>query len=214
MEFQTNQKQVETKKCKHCGMDIPAQAKVCPYCNKKQKHTVRNVLLIILGVVILLNMLFSCMGSGGSDTSDTEQTTETETIEQITPTETAPAVAQGDTAVYQSYADQAKAYFNEIVEIANSLRDSGQTNMDDVTAAYDELANRITQTELEIPENTDDQVLRIERAMFDQLAKIALLPSAQSLTGASTDEFTQTLDKNIAEYKTLTEQIPEYYKAE
>lgn len=50
MEFQTNQNKVETKKCKHCGMDIPAQAKVWPlicfinqlYVFKLQK--VKNVL--------------------------------------------------------------------------------------------------------------------------------------------------------------------------
>lgn len=44
----------KTKKCKHCKMDIPKDAKICPHCRKKQKSGILKwvVLLLIIGVVI------------------------------------------------------------------------------------------------------------------------------------------------------------------
>lgn len=78
MEFQSNQPR-NTKQCKYCGSNIPEQAKVCPYCNKKQSHTVRNIVLIVVGIIVLLILLFSCMGGGGSSSSETETTTTTTT---------------------------------------------------------------------------------------------------------------------------------------
>lgn len=79
MNYQSNQ-QRKTKQCKYCGSDIPEQAKVCPYCNKKQSHTVRNVILIIVGIVVLLVLLFSCMSNGSSnETSSTDTGTTNQT---------------------------------------------------------------------------------------------------------------------------------------
>lgn len=44
----------KTKKCKHCKMDIPKDAKICPHCRKKQKSGILKwvVLILIIGVVI------------------------------------------------------------------------------------------------------------------------------------------------------------------
>lgn len=44
----------KTKKCKHCKMDIPKDAKICPHCRKKQKSGILKwvVLMLIIGVVI------------------------------------------------------------------------------------------------------------------------------------------------------------------
>ena len=44
----------KTKKCKHCKMDIPKDAKICPHCRKKQKSGILKwvVLILIIGAVI------------------------------------------------------------------------------------------------------------------------------------------------------------------
>lgn len=44
----------KTKKCKHCKMDIPKDAKICPHCRKKQKSGILKwvVIILIIGVVI------------------------------------------------------------------------------------------------------------------------------------------------------------------
>lgn len=65
----------EVKVCKHCGSEIPKQAKVCPYCNKKQSHKVRNTILIIFGVLLVIGIIGSMFGGGGSNTTTTSTST-------------------------------------------------------------------------------------------------------------------------------------------
>ena len=38
----------KTKKCKHCKMDIPKDAKICPHCRKKQKSGILKWVVLIL----------------------------------------------------------------------------------------------------------------------------------------------------------------------
>lgn len=52
-----------TKKCKHCKTEIPANAKVCPHCQKKQGG---NIKLIIIGIACLF-IFFLVVGNSGSD---------------------------------------------------------------------------------------------------------------------------------------------------
>ena len=59
----------ETKICKHCQSEIPAKAKVCPNCRKKQGGMgCLGVILLVVGILIFL---FSFIGMmGGSDSKD------------------------------------------------------------------------------------------------------------------------------------------------
>ena len=76
----------ETKTCKYCGSEIPANAKICPNCRKKQSHKVRNGILIGLGVILLLGILLAFLGRGNNSesTTVTEETVteETDTTQQ------------------------------------------------------------------------------------------------------------------------------------
>lgn len=49
----SNEKQVETKTCKHCQSEIPKKAKVCPQCRKKQGGMLKWVImaLIVIGII-------------------------------------------------------------------------------------------------------------------------------------------------------------------
>ncbi len=66
----------KTKKCKHCKMDIPKDAKICPHCRKKQKSGILKwvVLILIIGVVI---GAVTSESDSGSD-KNTAATTSTE----------------------------------------------------------------------------------------------------------------------------------------
>lgn len=64
----------ETKLCKHCQMEIPKKAKICPNCKKKQGGKLKWV---IIGVVALL-IIGAAAGGGNNDdgpkkVSDTTQ---------------------------------------------------------------------------------------------------------------------------------------------
>lgn len=53
-----------TKTCKYCGQQIPAAAKICPYCRKKQKG---KALPIIIAVIVILVIIIAA--ASGSDDS-------------------------------------------------------------------------------------------------------------------------------------------------
>lgn len=58
-----NTKGQQTKECRHCKMEIPKEAKVCPYCRKKQGGKGK---WIAVGVVLVL-ILFAAAGSGSDE---------------------------------------------------------------------------------------------------------------------------------------------------
>lgn len=53
-----------TKTCKYCGSPIPASAKICPYCRKKQKGKGG---LIAVVVIILLIIIIAAAASGDDE---------------------------------------------------------------------------------------------------------------------------------------------------
>ena len=57
------------KNCKYCGMEIPGNAKVCPYCRRKLKGGKLKWILIVLGVLLV----FGALGSGGSKNKDEDK---------------------------------------------------------------------------------------------------------------------------------------------
>ena len=60
----------KTKLCKHCKTEIPAKAKVCPNCKKKQGGIVK---WIIIGVVAIA-VIGSAAGNSGSKPSTDSRT--------------------------------------------------------------------------------------------------------------------------------------------
>ena len=68
-----------TKLCKHCKTEIPAAAKVCPNCRKKQGGIVKWIVIVIvvLGVI-------GAASSGGNDNSEPKQASNTNVSNSIT----------------------------------------------------------------------------------------------------------------------------------
>ena len=70
-----------TKICKHCAMEIPYNAKVCPNCRKKQGMGCLPIVLIVLGVFILIGIVTPKGGdsdSGAKETKSAKTTTQSE----------------------------------------------------------------------------------------------------------------------------------------
>lgn len=66
-----------TKRCKHCQTEIPAGAKICPNCRKKQGMGCLPKILIAVAVVVILAVIGSSMGSGDSADVNVENSAET-----------------------------------------------------------------------------------------------------------------------------------------
>ena len=81
-----------TKECKHCRMQIPLKATVCPYCHKKQK---RSILPIILGAVVVLIIIIALASAGNKNSS---QHSEGNLSSSTTNEATTPTTAQMPTA--------------------------------------------------------------------------------------------------------------------
>lgn len=60
-----------TKLCKHCKTEIPAGAKVCPNCRKKQGGKLKWIIIAI----VVLGIIGAAMGGGDSDKSATTKNT-------------------------------------------------------------------------------------------------------------------------------------------
>lgn len=66
----------ETKKCKKCGKEIPTSAKVCPYCNKKQKGGIGKILLVVLIIILFVAGCSALFGGDDDSNGKPKPTTE------------------------------------------------------------------------------------------------------------------------------------------
>lgn len=57
--------QSQTKQCKYCKTEIPADAKVCPNCKKRQQPSGCLIALIVVIVVVVLIGIIGGGTSGG-----------------------------------------------------------------------------------------------------------------------------------------------------
>lgn len=71
----------ETKLCKHCKTEIPAGAKICPNCRKKQGGKLKWIIIAI----VVIGIIGAAMGGGDSknDTANKSNTTKSGEDKQI-----------------------------------------------------------------------------------------------------------------------------------
>ena len=97
------------KRCKKCGQVIPKQAKICPYCHKKQNSKV-GIVIGVIAVFIGFAVLGSIFGGTGSDEnpsnsvniSTTEQSGSSEKTSSTQETVSNPLVGVISNSKYQN----------------------------------------------------------------------------------------------------------------
>ena len=86
-----------TKLCKHCKTEIPAGAKVCPNCRKKQGMKAWQIILI----VVLAVGIIGAIAGGGSDKPTSTGTESKKEAEPKAEVEEKTEFAQGETVTYK-----------------------------------------------------------------------------------------------------------------
>lgn len=71
----------ETKKCKHCKSDIPTDAKVCPYCRKKQGGKLKWIIIAVVALFIIGTFGEKKSDSDSSNSPAVKASTDAETQE-------------------------------------------------------------------------------------------------------------------------------------
>lgn len=66
-----------TKICKYCKSEIPYDAKVCPNCRKKQKHSGCLIVVAVIAVLLVLAIIGSSSGTSSSSANSTSSATST-----------------------------------------------------------------------------------------------------------------------------------------
>lgn len=123
------------KRCKHCQTEIPAGAKVCPNCRKKQGMGCLPKILIAVAVVVILAIVVS-MGSGdsssGIDNSGAADTAANKT-ESAEATETEPEEESNVVKVGGSYEKDGLKFTVEDADLDYEVEDDefGFYDLDD-----------------------------------------------------------------------------------
>lgn len=108
----------KTKLCKHCKTEIPAEAKVCPNCKKKQGGVVK---WIIIGVVIIAIIGSVAGNSDSKNPSDTQTISKSESSAPPNNTEKETAVDASSEITPES-SSSAKPEDNIPTEYASALK--------------------------------------------------------------------------------------------
>lgn len=109
----------EEKKCKHCAMMIPRDAKICPHCREKLGLTWPVKIFLAL---IVVGIFGAFIGNNTNSTSSAQKEAERPVVEAISITAE---------QLYKEYeanevaADQ--KYKNKILNLSGTIRDIGKT---------------------------------------------------------------------------------------
>lgn len=160
----------ETKVCKHCQSEIPAKAKVCPHCRKKQKGGFFKWLLILLVIVVIIGVISgeddadqkSTSSNQGTSNQSEQVETEPEYI-KITSTELIDAFNNNQVKCKQLYDDQ-------LLEVTGKVKSIGTDILD--------------QTYICLDHDTELAIVGIQcyTANKDTIAKISELQEGDTVT--------------------------------
>ena len=87
-----------TKLCKHCKTEIPAAAKVCPNCRKKQGGIFKWIIIAVIAFIVI-----GVAAGGGDDDKETaKQASNTNTAENTVVANDVSTTAQAETVVEET----------------------------------------------------------------------------------------------------------------
>lgn len=184
--------QTKTKRCKYCKSEIPADAKVCPNCKKRQRP---GGCLIAVIVVVVLVILLAVAGSGSTQDAAPQATAEPSQPAASSPSETDAASQEAQTETTYGVGDTAESDGVEVTLVSAEEN----TGADYITPADGSV---FVALEFEIVNNSQQDISVSSLASFEAYCDDYSV--SQSLTGATLYDDKGTLDGSVAAGKRLS----------
>lgn len=122
-----------TKLCKHCKTEIPADAKVCPNCRKKQGGIIK---WIVIGIVVIA--VIGSLGGGGEEKASTDKKDDSASIES---TSAAKEDSSGEKAEVQEQIEYTPCTVNDMI---NDLENNAMNASDKYKGQYIEVTGKLS----------------------------------------------------------------------
>ena len=184
--------QTKTKLCKYCKSEIPADAKVCPNCKKRQRP---GGCLIAVIVVVVLVILLAVAGSGSTQDAAPQATAEPSQPAASSPSETDAASQEEQTETTYGVGDTVESDGVEVTLVSAEEN----TGADYITPADGSV---FVALEFEIVNNSQQDISVSSLASFEAYCDDYSV--SQSLTGATLYDDKGTLDGSVATGKRLS----------
>ena len=184
--------QTKTKRCKYCKSEIPADAKVCPNCKKRQRP---GGCLIADIVVVVLVILLAVAGSGSTQDAAPQATAEPSQPAASSPSETDAASQEEQTETTYGVGDTVESDGVEVTLVSAEEN----TGADYITPADGSV---FVALEFEIVNNSQQDISVSSLASFEAYCDDYSV--SQSLTGATLYDDKGTLDGSVAAGKRLS----------
>ena len=184
--------QTKTKLCKYCKSEIPADAKVCPNCKKRQRP---GGCLIAVIVVVVLVILLAVAGSGSTQDAAPQATAEPSQPAASSPSETDAASQEEQTETTYGVGDTVESDGVEVTLVSAEEN----TGADYITPADGSV---FVALEFEIVNNSQQDISVSSLASFEAYCDDYSV--SQSLTGATLYDDKGTLDGSVAAGKRLS----------
>ena len=122
-----------TKLCKHCKTEIPAGAKVCPNCRKKQGGIIK---WIVIGIVVIA--VIGSLGGGGEEKASTDKKEDSASIES---TSAAKEDSSDEKAEVQEQIEYTPCTVNDMI---NDLENNAMNASEKYKGQYIEVTGKLS----------------------------------------------------------------------
>lgn len=122
-----------TKLCKHCKTEIPASAKVCPNCRKKQGGIIK---WIVIGIVVIA--VIGSLGGGGEEKTSTDKKEDSASVES---TSASKEDSSDEKAEVQEQIEYTPCTVNDMI---NDLENNAMNASDKYKDQYIEVTGKLS----------------------------------------------------------------------
>lgn len=155
-----------TKLCKYCKTEIPADAKICPNCRKKQSGKTKW----IIGAIVILGLLGAAAGGGSDDSTEsvvTETSAEAETTVSETTAQETTAIEYIEispdellTAYEENEVKGDEIYKDKMMRLTGIVGDIGKDILDEVYVTF-ETSNPYSITSVQCYFDDDSEIQKV-----------------------------------------------------
>ena len=125
-----------TKLCKYCKTEIPAGAKICPNCKKKQGGALKWVVIVVVVLVLI-----SAAAGGGDEKSETQQASNSNS--STTQNGNSAGAAQDTKEVEKESESPIEYVSSTATELSNALSNNAMKAQNDYENQYLEISGKL-----------------------------------------------------------------------